>query len=57
MVLGIGPAPVDAPSGPEAMLGAPHDREEKQEAVSDATQGPVYIAICAQSTAGHNLLP
>ena len=57
MVLGIGPAPVNAPSDPEAMLGADHDREEKQEAISDTTQGPVHITICAQSTAGHNLLP
>lgn len=57
MVLGIGPSPVDAPSGPEAMLGTHHDREEEQEAVSDATQGPVHLTLRAQSTTDYSLCP
>ena len=57
MVLGIGPAPIDAPTDPQTMLGAHHDREEEQEAVPGSTKDPVHIEICARSTTSHNLLP
>ena len=57
MVLGIGPPPVDAPSGPETMLGTHHDGEKEQEALSDATKGSVHVAVCAESTADHCLCP
>ena len=57
MVLGIGPPSSDASSSPEAVLGADHDGEEEQEAVSDATKSPVHITICFRSTTAHGLQP
>ena len=39
MVLGIGPAPVDAAPGRQAVLGPHHDGEKEQETVSEAAQG------------------
>ena len=57
MVLGIGPAPVDAAPGRQAMLGADHDGEEEQETVSDAAQGIVHFALRAWPTTDHDLFP
>ena len=57
MVLGIGPAPVDAAAGRQAVLGPHHDGEEEQEAVSDAAEGVVHFTLRAGSTADYDLLP
>ena len=47
MVLGIGPSPIDAPSGPEAVLGTHHYREKEQKVVSDVEEGPIHVTFCA----------
>ena len=55
MVLGKRPSSVDASTGPEAVLGPPHDRKEEQEAVSDAQKGAVYVAVDGRPSTDHSL--